>query len=131
MKAHFIYLPAFLFSVVFLCCKDTVTNSDIDNIIIPSSNVSYSKYIQPLFNIKCNYSGCHSEGNSNGLILTSCQEAKADLSIVFPGSPETSRLVQLIEGNSPNPMPPVGYPPLTKNQIDGIITWIKEGANCN
>jgi len=28
-------------------------------------------------------------------------------------------------------MPPVGYYPLTKNQIDGIITWIKEGAENN
>jgi hypothetical protein len=132
MKPYLIYLPAFLLSVFFLCCKDTVTNSDIDNVTIPSSNVSYSQYIQPLFNVKCNYTGCHSdESRAAGLSLTDYQNTTSDLSMVFPGEPQNSRLAVSIQPGSAYPMPPVGYPPLTKNQIDGIITWIREGAKNN
>jgi hypothetical protein len=132
MKYYFIYFPAFILSIAFLCCKDTVTSSDIDNITIPSSNVSYIKYIQPIFNIKCNFSGCHSdESHAAGLSLTDYQNATSDLSIVFPSQPQNSRLAVAIQPGSVNPMPPDGYPPLTKNQIDGIIAWIKEGAKNN
>lgn len=132
MKSYLIYFPAFLLSLIFLCCKDTVTNSDIDNVVIPSSNVSYIKYIQPLFNVKCNYSGCHNdESRAAGLSLTDYQNATEDYSIIFPGEPQNSRLAVAIQPGSAYPMPPNGYPSLTKNQIDGIITWIKEGAKNN
>jgi hypothetical protein len=132
MKSHLVYIPAFLLSVIFLYCKDTVTNSDIDNVTIPSSNVSYIKYIQPLFNVKCNYSGCHDdESRAAGVSLTNYQSATSDLSIIFPGEPQNSRLAIAIQPGAAYPMPPAGYPSLTKNQIDGIITWIKEGAKNN
>lgn len=132
MKAHLIYLTALMLSVIFICCKDTVTNTDIDNVTIPSSNVSYIKYIQPLFNVKCNYSGCHDdESRAAGLCLTNYQSATSDYSMIFPGEPQNSRLAVAIQPGSVYPMPPAGYPSLTKNQIDGIITWIKEGAKNN
>jgi hypothetical protein len=132
MKYYLLLFTMMSLAIIYYGCKDTITNEDIDKIIIPDKDVSYIKYIQPVFDVKCNNANCHSDGNPNGIIsFTSCQNAKSDLSIIFPYNPQTSRLVQVIEGNSPNPMPPVNNPPLTKNQIDGIITWIKEGANCN
>ena len=133
MKKLIIIFSVLMFAAVvfYSGCKDTVTNSDIDKVVIPDSNISYSKYIQPLFNVKC--ISCHGNGSTEGGVdLTSCGQATADPSIVFPGEPENSKLVWAIEGNPvTTPMPPIGYPPLNQNQINGIKTWIKEGAQCN
>lgn len=112
-------------------CDDTTTN--IDNEVIPDSNVSYSQHIQPIFNAKC--INCHGAGTiESGLDLTTWAGTTADPSIVFPGEPENSKLVWSIEGNpAVSPMPPIGtsYRPLTDNQIRGVKTWIAEGAKPN
>lgn len=124
-------MAAFIVVIFYSGCKDTITNTDINKVVIPDSNVSYSKYIQPLFNVKC--ISCHGNGTiKGGVNLTSCSEATADPSIVFPGEPQNSILVWAIEGNpATSPMPPIGYPTLNQNQIQGVKTWIKEGAQCN
>jgi hypothetical protein len=130
-------VPGFLLVLFFITmsysgCKDQLTGSDVDNRVIPDSNVSYSQHIQPVFNIKCTNAGCHEDAaRAGGISLTTCASTTADPSVVFPGEPDNSRLVWAIEGIGNFPMPPVGYPPLTSNQIKGIRTWIKEGANCN
>ena len=119
----------------FTACDDTLNTNPIDSIIIPSQNVSYNEYIQPVFNYKCNNSGCHNAQDlAGGIDLTNWNGAVSDPSVVFPFQPENSRLVWAVEGISgANPMPPLGAPvtPLTKNQIEGIKTWIKEGADNN
>jgi len=132
------YIPILLFSFVsviyFNGCKDTVAGSeDIDSIIIPSSNVSFSEYIQPVFFVKCATSGCHDDGNrAGGLSLTSWANTVLDFSIVAPGLPNDSKLIWSIEGTSVNAMPPPGYVrPLTPNQIQGIRIWVAEGAKNN
>ena len=130
-----LFLSLFIFSFISSGCKDTVTGSDnIDNIIIPSSNVSFAKYIFPVFNTKCATAGCHDDGTRAGnLSLTGWANATVDPSIIFPGHPENSKLVWAIEGQpGVAPMPPIGFVrPLTPNQIQGIKTWIKEGAKDN
>lgn len=131
-----IYFNFIIILIYFLIACDDTINENIDNIVIPSQNVSYSQYIQPVFNYKCTNSGCHnSEDRAGGLSLTSWAEARTDPSIIFPGIPESSRLVWSIEPKygSAFPMPPPNSSvlPLTQNQIDGIITWIKEGAENN
>jgi hypothetical protein len=114
-------------------CDNAVNSNDIDNIVIPDSNVSYSQYIQPVFNIKC--VNCHGVGITEGnLDLTTWSGTIADPSVVFPGEPENSKLVWIIEGRAGfPPMPPIGSPylPLTENQIKGVRTWISEGAKNN
>lgn len=134
MKQIFSVLIAIIFFIIisYTGCKDQITGSDIDKRVIPDSNVSYSQDLQPVFELKCNSAGCHEDAaRAGGLSLTSCANAKADPSIVFPGEPDNSRLVWAVEGIGNYPMPPLGYPPLTANQIKGIRTWIKEGAECN
>lgn len=129
-----IFLAAiFISTVLLISCDDTITNSDIDQVVIPSKNVSYAKYIQPVFNLKCTSSGCHNEESmAGGYSLTSWSNAVIP-GIVDPGSVETSRLVWRIEGKGVPLMPPVGStsPPLTRNQVEGIKTWIREGAKNN
>ncbi len=109
--------------------------NDIDNVEIPAENVSYSQYIQPVFNYKCTSSGCHdSETSAANLDLTTWAGATSDPLIVSPGFPNNSKLVWSIEGNSGTSIMPPPYGtvlPLTENQIQGIKTWIEEGARAN
>ena len=120
-----------LLLLIYAGCDDTTTN--VDSNVIPDSNVSYSKHIQPIFNAKC--VNCHGVGQTDaGLDLTTWAGTTANPSVVFPGKPENSNLVFTIEQTSGfPPMPPVDspYPPLTQNQINGVKTWIKEGAKNN
>lgn len=120
-----------LLLLVYAGCDDTTTN--VDSNVIPDSNVSYSKHIQPIFNAKC--VNCHGVGQTDaGLDLTTWAGTTADPSVVFRGDPDNSKLVWTIEQLSGYPpMPPLDspYPALTQNQINGVKTWIKEGAKNN
>lgn len=134
MKNIHIFLVAILLIFTLLYCDGNGV-TDIDNVDIPTENVSYSQYIQPVFNYKCTNSGCHeSETAASNLDLTTWAGATADPLIVSPGFPNNSKLVWAIEGNSGTSImpPPFGtVPPLTDNQIQGIKTWIEEGAKAN
>ncbi len=132
------YISKILLAVTFVAaltisaCKDTTTAEALDNVIIPATNVSFAKYIQPVLTVKCANAGCHDDQTAAGsLSLTTWANTTADYQVVAPGYPQNSKLVWRIEGTSGNLMPPIGYAPLTKNQIDGIKTWIKEGAKNN
>ncbi len=114
---------------IFASCDDTLTIEDIDKKPIPLTNVSFSQNIYPVFNVKCNNSGCHNdESRAGGVSLTSWSNA-TDPSIVVKGDASTSKLVWSID-RIPGAkwMPPDGYPGLTEEQRIGIKTWIKEGA---
>ena len=125
-----IFVISFSVFILVQACDDTLNTQN--EIIIPSQNVSYNKYIQPLFNIKCTNSGCHNdESKAEGLSLTTWSNTRADPAIVFPYEPQSSKLVWAIEGEGISIMPPFGYPPLTENQREGIKIWIKEGAENN
>ena len=130
MKKYFL-----IFAIIssLVGCDDTLTVKDVDEKIIPPTNVSFADHIYPVFQVKC--ISCHNATNPDGgLDLTSYSAATADFNVIFPGNPDNSRLVWAIEGNRPpiQPMPPIGYSrPVTANQLQGIKTWIAEGAKDN
>lgn len=127
-----ILIMSFALVVLLSACDDSINARDIDNQIIPEQNVSYSEHIQPVFNVKCNNSGCHNSSDmAGGLSLITWANTVSDPSVVFPKEPEVSKLYWAITGNGAPIMPPLGYQPLTQNQIDGIKTWIQEGAKNN
>ena len=135
MNKRFIYnillSSLFLLVIVFISCDDTITNSDIDDIKIPTNDVSYAEYIQPVFNVRCTSSGCHdNESMAGGYSLTSWSSAVIP-GIVDPFNIETSRIVWRIDGLGFPIMPPPTKGYLTENQREGIKTWIKEGAKNN
>jgi len=135
MKLFFpIIIFLFIASVAFLSCDDTLNESNIDDVIIPDKNVSYNEYIQPVLTIKCSTSGCHNnESMAGGYSVTSWSNVVTP-GIVNPGNVETSILVWRIEGIGVEIMPPIGNllsKPLTQNQVEGIKTWIEEGAKSN
>jgi hypothetical protein len=125
IKLLLIVLATFVI-IISQNCKDTITSTDVDNIVMPDSNVSYSKHIAPVFEVKC--VPCHNDQRSDsGVNLSSWTNVVRDPSIVFPGSDSTSILVWTIERIPPYPpMPPSEW--LKRNHIDGIRTWIREGA---
>jgi mono/diheme cytochrome c family protein len=135
MKFYKKYFSTVL-SIIFVLftvtnCDDSLTVEDVDKKDIPSSNVSFADHIYPVFQVKC--INCHNATSPDaGLDLTSYAAATSSLDMIFPGSADVSRLVWSIEARSGvSPMPPIGYPILTKDQIDGIKTWINEGAKNN
>lgn len=137
MKTASSFLIILLFAgVIFYSgCKDSITAAKIDKVVIPDTNVSYSKYIQPVLNLHC--TPCHGNGEvAGGVNLTTWDLTTSDPSVVFPGRPENSILVWAIEGGyqgNASPMPPLGssYSALNTNQVNGIKEWIKEGAKKN
>lgn len=134
-----IKVGALLAAIAFLGlggCKDqnpTGDDGSPSTIVFPLSGVSYQYQVQPLFNQACNYTGCHgSDAPPNLVKLTSWGDLMTSgggTGVVVPDEPETSTLVLRIEGRGAR-MPPSGLP-LNQNQINGIRTWIAEGAKNN
>lgn len=124
-----ILLSLILLVIISQSCDDTLTSSEIDNLVMPDSNVSYLRHVAPVFEVKC--VPCHNSQRSEaGIDLSSWVNATRDPSIIFPGSDSTSILVYSIERFPPYaPMPPSEW--LKRNHIKGIRTWIREGAQNN
>ena len=126
---YFIFISLAFVILIAQSCDDSLTSSDIDNLVMPDSNVSYKIHIAPVFEVKC--VPCHNSQTSEaGLDLSSWVNATRDPTIIFPGSDSTSILVFTIERIPPYaPMPPSEW--LQRNHINGIRTWIREGAQNN
>ena len=123
------YIVLTMASIILLAqsCDDTLTSTEVNNIVMPDSGVSYSKHIAPVFEVKC--VPCHNNTGRKeaGLDLSSWSAATLDPRIIARGSDSTSVLVFSIEGLPPYAlMPPSGR--LIDNHIKGIRTWIREGA---
>jgi hypothetical protein len=133
LKYTLVLISIFILIVLISACDDTIKVTELDNVKIPSTNISYGQYIQPVFTAKCTFSGCHNDQDlAGGYSLTSWANA-TDLKEVMPSLPQNSMLVWRIKGTSGTIMPPIyaGYWALTSNQITGIYNWIKEGAQNN
>jgi predicted CxxxxCH...CXXCH cytochrome family protein len=115
-------------------CKDQnnpVYGDSPSNIVFPTRDVSYQTHVQPLFDQACNSVSCHGEGSHpSPLKLTDWgNTVLMTPGVVVIGKPDASTLVLRIQGNG-GIMPPTGNP-LNQNQINGIRTWIVEGAKNN
>ncbi len=122
---------AVIVALVVPSCKDQQARTS--SIILPDSNLSYSRDIDPLFAQTCLGSQCHSGSSpAQGLDLVPPSYSK----LIFFNPPlvqprdTNSLLLQRINGRIPPLMPPSpGY--LTENQVHGIREWILEGAKDN
>lgn len=125
----------------------------------PESDAELRRHVMPIFNRACAFSGCHSlaeRKNAGDLALGSLEEVddrepthvreslllpaqiEPSVSLVVPGEPERSFLMNKIQGNLecanlpcgercglPMPQP---NPPLSKDDVERIRAWIKLGA---
>jgi hypothetical protein len=117
---------------IYIGCKDTITGAQVDSVVIPGSNVSYSKYIQPVLNVHC--VDCHGGSETDGgVVLISWATTTSNYNVVAPDHANNSQLVWAVQGKANYAMPPLGssYGALNSNEVNGIITWINEGAKNN
>ena len=117
----------------FISCDDTLTVDNVDNRKIPLTNVSFSQDIYPILKVKCASSGCHTSPNpADGIDLSTWANVTANPNIVYSGNSSVSRLVWTIDPSvsGVSKMPPNGLV-LNPYQIQGIKTWIDEGAKDN
>jgi len=115
-------------------CKDQITDPNTNPIVFPSSNISYSQHVDPLFQQRCALSGCHA-GSSAQAGLDLLTPSYSNLmnhqpKLVNPGASANSLLAQRIDGRLAPQMPYMAQP-LNANQIAGIKKWIDEGAKNN
>ncbi len=132
MKKVLYFIVLVSSAIIYSGCDDTITVQDVDNREIPDSNVSFSKDISQIFELKC--VSCHGNGGLDGGVDLTTWAGVVDPRIVIPGEADTSPLVWTIEQRPGFPiMPPRDSPflPLTSKQIQGVKTWIDEGAKNN
>jgi hypothetical protein len=99
--------------------------------ILPSTGVSYSRQIAPIFAMHC--TGCHSDENPSSGFRTGSYvgliQGGAIGDDIVPRKADESILVQLIEGiRGPEQRMPSGARPLAASQIELIRNWIAQGA---
>jgi len=131
-KKFKIIFSLFLFTLIIIGCDDSLTSADVDNRVIPDSNVRFSEHISPVFELHCN--NCHGNGRYDASLDLTEPSRFVDGLVVVPGSSETSILVWRIDPKyGTDPMPPTGsaFLPLNAKQIKGVVTWIDEGAKNN
>jgi hypothetical protein len=101
---------------------------------IIAGGISYSAEIQPTFDNSCAVSGCHVVGSAPAnLILDSYTNVMAGSQsgqIVIPYLPDSSIIVQQVEGTR-QPQMPFGRAPLSSATIQKIRDWIAQGARNN
>ena len=90
--------------------------------------LSFHNQIHPILQRKCQ--GCHQPAKANGkLILTtfdSLMKGGEGGTVVEPGKPDESLLIEQITGDSP--AMPKNAPPLSAAEVDLLNRWIAQGA---
>ena len=126
----------FAIALMFLAssCKDQVTDPNVNPIVFPDANVSYSKHVDPLFQQRCAVSGCHAGSSSQaGLDLLAPSYSSLinhQPRLVTASASNNSLLIQRLDGRLAPQMPYMSQP-LNANQLAGIKKWIDEGAKNN
>lgn len=125
-------------AIMLIVAVVSCTENRMNGITGPVEDVSYSNNIQVIFNESCGGAGCHVGATQSGVNLTSYDQVMNSVgqqygrTIVEPGSPDESPLVDKIE---PNPehgqRMPFGGSSLSNHQIEEIRVWIEEGAMDN
>ena len=131
MRLKFPLILLVVFFGLLSNCKDKLpTEEDPSSIILPDSNISYSRDVERVFSAWC--LSCHSGSYEPNLLPPSYNNLRNfdGGKLVVAGDGQNSLLIQLLEGTLPPPMPP-GSQKLTENQIQGIKKWIDEGAMNN
>jgi Protein of unknown function (DUF1553)/Protein of unknown function (DUF1549)/Planctomycete cytochrome C len=97
----------------------------------PSSKIDYSTQVKPILNKKCItcHGGVKREANFSLLFKQEALAvAESGKKAIVPGDPNHSELIRRINGNDPEERMPYKKEPLSKEEINILTQWIKEGA---
>lgn len=96
-----------------------------------STHVDYSTQVKPIINKNCItcHGGVRAKGNFSLLFRDSAlQKTKDGKYAIIPGDPDNSEMIQRITSTDPDERMPYHHEPLSKEDIDILRKWIKEGA---
>jgi len=132
-------------SIIFLttrCSKNNVAPQDAQ-FVIPDSNISFIKDIEPLLEFRCGSDrGCHSPFDADRSLtyqelvnkvqlmhhrLSTTGEQLVNLN-KYQKHPEQAPLYLLLKVGYPQSQDIMPPNPLNENQVKGIKRWIAEGA---
>ncbi len=116
-----------LFSMIMIASSCENSLSSLQDIVFPSEKVSYISQVEPFLRYTCSYSGCHGFSAAGGIVLTDYFELYKTTGLIISGNPDQSLLIQIIE----NKIPHTTYferSQINSNHIQGMRTWVKEGA---
>ena len=107
------------------CSSGDITSPN--QIVFPTSNVSFSAQVEPYLTIACSMTGCHdgSATTAGGIDLTHYYGVLNEVS--RPGDTLTSELVEVMYSRVNHP----GVIVANDNQRNGIKVWVLEGAKNN
>jgi mono/diheme cytochrome c family protein len=93
--------------------------------------VDYSTQIKPILNKNC--ISCHGGVKKQGGFSLLFQEealakTKSGKPAIIPGHPEESSFIQRLHSQDPEEKMPYQRPALSKEEIELLTTWVKEGA---
>lgn len=126
-------------TIISYACKDSGTDPQDKEFVLPDSNLTYIDDIGPLFLAKCGTnSGCHNPidkaggldiTNYQAIILHRVDTEFGNVNLVIPGSGESSFLYQVLFQNFLyTPRMPLDGPYLNSNNTNGVKVWIDEGV---
>lgn len=97
----------------------------------PNEKIDYSSQVKPIFNKKC--IACHGGVKQKaGFSLLFREEALGNTEsgkpAIIPGNPNESELIRRISIEDPEERMPYKHEPLSKEEIDILTRWIKQGA---
>jgi mono/diheme cytochrome c family protein len=105
---------------------------------------TFSRIQAEVFTPSCALAGCHAADSAEGGMVLAAGRSYAEivnrsstenpsLDRVEPGDSERSYLLKKLRGDPDitGERMPLGGPPLTREQIDGIAAWIRAGAPNN
>jgi hypothetical protein len=112
-------------------CKDEITDPNVDPIVFPAANISYSQQVELLFQQRCAIGGCHAGSTAQAGLNLSPPSYNNLMNhvprLVTSGSSNNSLLIQRLDGRI-QPQMPFNSTPLNSNQLNGIKKWVDEGA---
>jgi len=97
----------------------------------PVEKIDYNTQVKPIFNKKC--IACHGGvKQKGGFSLLFQEEALANTEsgkpAIVPGKPDESELIRRITLEDPEERMPYKHDPLSKEEIEILTKWIKQGA---
>lgn len=98
---------------------------------ISSSRVDYSTQVKPVINKNCItcHGGVRAKGNFSLLFRElALAKAKDEKYPIIPGDPNNSEMMKRIASSDPDERMPYHHEPLSKEDVDVLRKWIKEGA---
>lgn len=98
----------------------------------PKITVDYNTQVKPILNKNC--ITCHGGVKKQGGFSLLFQEealgkTKSGKPAIIPGQPENSSFIQRLHSKNPEEKMPYQRPALTKEEVEILTTWVKEGAN--